>query len=146
MSPAEQPRLMAGKYHYIKGGSSVSIATDTPIVEMVDLDDYVAVKIQGYDYGSVAVHNKKRILSKPRTRKVVVRKKPCHCSNFGFTQTEWMAGVPAYCKRVNNGGACELIKQRSNLFECNYEAAPVQAYIRLCSLTQIPVERIVITL
>jgi hypothetical protein len=67
--------LMAGKYYYSKGGSSETIEKDTPIEEQVDLGEYIAVKIKGFDYGAFAVFDKKRILEKPRTRNIIYRKK-----------------------------------------------------------------------
>jgi hypothetical protein len=138
--------LMAGKYHYSKGGASEIITKDTPIEEQVDLGEYIAVKIKGFDYGSFAVFDRKKILPKPRTRNIVYRKKPCSCQRVGWEKTEWMAGVPIYCKTVDDGGACPLIKQTANLFECNYEKALVKDYIKICNLNGIEVERITISI
>jgi hypothetical protein len=138
--------LMAGKYYYSKGGSSETIEKDTPIEEQVDLGEYIAVKIKGFDYGAFAVFDKKRILEKPRTRNIIYRKKPCHCQRDGWGKTEWMAGVPIYCKSVYDGGACPLIKQTANLFECNYQNALVKDYVKMCNLNEIEVERITVSL
>lgn len=137
---------MAGKYTYIKGASTDLILKDTLIVSMVDLGGYVSVRVDGFDYGSFAVFDRWKILSKPRVRRIVYRKKPCHCPNFGFGKTEWMAGVPIYCKIVNDGVACPLIKQTGNLFECNYRKAPVKDYIAMCNLNEIEVERFEVSL
>ena len=134
--------LMSGKYHYSRGGSSEMIKKDTLITDIIDMGEYLAVRVQGFDYGSFTVFDRKKILSKPRIRKIVYRKKPCHCSNFGFGKTEWMAGVPIYCKSVFNGAACPLIKQTGNLFECNYKKAPVKDYIKMSNINEIEVERI----
>ncbi len=138
--------LMSGKYYYSKGGSSEIIEKDTMIEEQVDLGEYITVKIKGFDYGSFAVFDKKKILGKPRTKRIVFRKKPCHCQRIGWKKTEWMAGVPIYCKSAYNGGACPLIKQTENLFECNYQKALVKDYIKMCNLNEIEVERITVSL
>ena len=137
--------LMAGKYYYSKGGSSEKIEKDTIIEEQIDLGEYIAVKIKGFDYGSFAVFDRNKILDKPRTRKVVFRKKPCQCQKVGWGKTEWMAGVPIYCKSVFNGSYCPLMKQTENLFECNYEKALVKDYIKMCDLNEIEVERITVS-
>jgi hypothetical protein len=138
--------LKAGKYHYVKGGFSELIEKDTLIDEMVDLGSFIAVKVKGYDYGSFAVFNPKKIISKPRIRNVVYRRKPCFCPNAGFSSTEWMAGVPIYCKSVFHGGACPLIKADGELYSCNYTKSRIADYIAMCKVNDIEVERIQMTL
>lgn len=138
--------IMAGKYYYLKGGSSEVILKDTLIEEIIDIGEYLSVKVKGFNYGSFAVFNRKKILKNQRIRKIVFRKKPCHCKKFGFLKTEWMVGVPIYCKIVNDGGSCKLIKQTGNLFYCNYEKSPVKDYIKLCTFNEIEVEHIKIYL
>ena len=139
--------LMAGKYPYSRGGASEVIQNDTAITDVVDRGDYLAVSVDGYNYGSFAIFDRKKILAKPRTRNIVFRKKPCHCQRVGWDKTEWMAGVPIYCKSIDDGGACPLIKQSGmNLFFCNYEKAPVKEYIKMCNLNEIEVERITVSL
>ena len=53
--------LMAGKYHYCRGGSSETIEKDTLIEEQTDLGEYVAVRLKGFDFGSFAVFDRKKI-------------------------------------------------------------------------------------
>ena len=135
---------MAGKYTYSRSGSSEIIEKDTLIDDMTDMGAYIAVRVKGFNYGSFAVFNRKKILSKARTRKIVFRKKPCHCQRFGWDWTEWMAGVPIYCKSIDGGGACPLIQNKytsGSKFKCNYEKAKLVDYIKISEINGIPIER-----
>lgn len=142
-----QKYLMSGKYHYSRDASSEIIEKDTLITDIVYFEDHSAVKLQGNNHGYISVFDSKKILDKPRTRKIVFRKKPCNCQNFGFGKTEWMAGVPIYCKSINNGGSCPLIKQTGdNLFKCDYKNGLLSNYIKVSTICNIEIERITKTL
>ncbi len=139
--------LMAGKYPYTRGGASEYIKKDTEIISLVDLDNCLLVNVKGIDYGSLAVFDHKKILNKPRTRKIVYRKVPCNCLIVGWSDAEWMAGVPAYCKMINNGGACPLIKYTGNsTYKCNYSKARVKDYLKMCDINGIETEYITLSL
>jgi len=148
--PADQPigYLMAGKYDHCRGGASEIISKDTPIEAIVDFGDYLAVRVKGFNYSALAVFDRRKIMSKPRVITRVFRDIPCHYQRVSWGWVDSMAGVPTYCKSVNDGGACPLIKIKhgsgphgsSTQYKCNYTGGKAADYIKISEMHGIPVE------
>jgi hypothetical protein len=57
----------------------------------------------------------------------------------GWSWTEWMAGVPIYCKVSN----CPLILEgANNQYKCNFKKSKVKDYKQVSELNEIDIEYI----